>query len=466
MKKQRISDLYEDFEPETRIWPYFVLGLLIPLVPLVLTGAVGGEINWIIISKFIISSLPLIFTALVMQDGEKAWLLPISGGIYGVMQLVYWVIASLENGVNMPLGIPFTLALSPLLLSFIAYSFFQKRKRGKWLGFTLLSLIFAITFTVLCVMDDGNIMIDRGIYPLFLVILTLMIFVVTRRSDSTPWFIVLTLIALLISSSLFHSGILGMIEDGSKQNVSFFSAFLGIFVHDFEFWYTLSFFFIFAGLANKSSYRTVLEDIPSSEESVGEDIADSFNAPPSDSPQRRGFTLSSDSKYTFPPEYSRYNGEDEPPRKEPYEEQSIPKTPPRPLYGEEYREKNNPDDKWYEFIQGGVKEEDSRDRRDDSYYRDERRPRGSSRDRYRDDLMYPPRYEEDRRRREREDYRDSRYIDYDERDRYRDKDYRYRDIDDDYDDRRYRRPERDYRDRDYDYRDRDRDYRGPRDWDD
>ena len=457
MKRERISDLYEDFEPEMRIWPYWALGLLIPLVPLCLSLTISLSFSWESISKYVISTLPLIFTAFIMKDGEKSWLLPLSGALYASLTLILWVDSSLEGALGYPLGIPLAFAISPSILSLSAFSFFLKRKRGKWILPFLLSLILSSLLVVLSVYSgEEGIMIYRGIYPILLVLLSLSVVFVTRRSDSTPWFVFLLLILLLISSSLFHSGIMSMAEGEVIEGASFVSSVLGVFVHDTEFWYTLTFLFVFAGLSGKSSYRTVVEDIPEKEDNIDDDIEDTF---------RVRNERTEDVKYTYPPSSSRFSGKtEEVKREEPVREEE----PPRPRYEDESRQSAPQDDKWYEFISGGVREErrenrsrdsyrdDNRIRRDDyddyyrdsrrdQYYRDDERTRrrddGYYRDGYRDIMDDDRRYVDERRCRD-----DRRYRDRDEYPRHDDRDYRR---DDDYYRDRQRRPDYDDWDRNH-----------------
>ena len=449
MKRERISDLYEDFEPEMRIWPYWALGLLIPLVPLCLSFSISFSFSWQAISKYVISTLPLIFTAFIMKDGEKSWLLPLSGALYASLTLLLWVDSSLEGALSYPLGIPLAFAISPSILSLAAFSFFLKRKRGKWILPFLLSIILS-SFLVALSMYSGEerIMIYRGIYPLLLVLLSLSVAFVTRRSDSTPWFVFLLLILLLLSSSLFHSGIMAVLEGEAIEGASFVSSVLGVFVHDTEFWYTLTFLFVFAGLSGKSSYRTVVEDIPEKEEK--EETEETF----------RVMTERPDNmKYTYPPSSSRFSGKSE----EIKREEPVQEEPPRPRYEDEPRQSAPQDDKWYDFISGGVREE-RRDNRSRDTYRDDNRRRRDDYDDYYRDSRRDQYYRDDERIRRRDDgyyregYRDvmaddRRYVD--ER-RYRD-DRGYRDRDE------YpRRDDRDYR-RDDDYY---RDRRRPSDYDD
>ncbi|MGN1164019.1 MAG: hypothetical protein ACI4S4_04330, partial [Candidatus Ornithospirochaeta sp.] len=243
MKRQRISDLYEDFEPEIRIWPYIALGLLIPLVPLLLSFAVTSTFTWLDGAKYCVSVLPLLSAAIAMKDGEKSWLLLFSGLFYGALVLLIWVNLSMEGKGAMPLGVPFAMAISPSLLSAAAYSFFQKRKRGKW----ALPLVLAIVATAFIAFfsshAEGVFYPYRAVFPILLILLEISVFFVTRRTETTPIFLNILLILLLLSSSLFPSGILRVMENGG-EGISIVSAILGIFVHDKEFWYVLSFFFV------------------------------------------------------------------------------------------------------------------------------------------------------------------------------------------------------------------------------
>ena len=449
MKRERISDLYEDFEPEMRIWPYWALGLLIPLVPLCLSFSLSLSFSWQTISKYVISTLPLVFTAFIMKDGEKSWLLPLSGALYASLTLLLWVDSSLEGAISYPLGIPLAFAISPSILSLAAFSFFLKRKRGKWILPFLLSFLLSSSLVALSMYSgEEGIMIYRGIYPLLLVLLSLSVAFVTRRSDSTPWFVFLLLILILLSSSLFHSGIMAVLEGEAIEGASFFSSFLGVFVHDTEFWYTLTFLFVFAGLSGKSSYRTVVEDIPEKEEK--EETEETFRVT-TERPENM--------KYTYPPSSSRFSGKSE----EIKREEPVQEDPPRPRYEDEPRQSAPQDDKWYDFISGGVREE-RRDNRSRDTYRDDNRRRRDDYDDYYRDSRRDQYYRDDERIRRRDDgyYRDGyrdimdddrRYVD--ER-RYRD-DRGYRDRDE------YpRRDDRDYR-RDDDYY---RDRRRPSDYDD
>ena len=441
MKRERISDLYEDFEPEMRIWPYWALGLLIPLVPLCLSFSLSLSFSWQTISKYVISTLPLVFTAFIMKDGEKSWLLPLSGALYASLTLLLWVDSSLEGALSYPLGIPLAFAISPSILSLAAFSFFLKRKRGKWILPFLLSIILSSLLFVLSIYSgDGGIMIYRGIYPLLLVLLSLSVAFVTRRSDSTPWFVFLLLILLLLSSSLFHSGIMAVLEGEAIEGAGFVSAILGVFVHDTEFWYTLTFLFVFAGLSGKSSYRTVVEDIPEKEEK--EETEETFRVT-TERPENM--------KYTYPPSSSRFSGKSE----EIKREEPVQEEPPRPRYEDEPRQSAPQDDKWYEFISGGVREE-RRDNRPRDTYRDDNRRRRDDYDDYYRDSRRDQYYRDDERIRRRDDgyYRDGyrdimdddrRYVD--ERRYHDDRIYRDRDEYPRRDDRDYRRDDDYYRDR-------------------
>ena len=441
MKRERISDLYEDFEPEMRIWPYWALGLLIPLVPLCLSFSLSLSFSWQTISKYVISTIPLVFTAFIMKDGEKSWLLPLSGALYASLTILLWVDSSLEGAISYPLGIPLAFAISPSILSLAAFSFFLKRKRGKWILPFLLSFLLSSSLVALSMYSgEEGIMIYRGIYPLLLVLLSLSVAFVTRRSDSTPWFVFLLLILLLLSSSLFHSRIMAVLEGEAIEGVSFVSSVLGVFVHDTEFWYTLTFLFVFAGLSGKSSYRTVVEDIPEKEEK--EETEETFRVT-TERPENM--------KYTYPPSSSRFSGKSE----EIKREEPVQEDPPRPRYEDEPRQSAPQDDKWYDFISGGVREE-RRDNRSRDTYRDDNRRRRDDYDDYYRDSRRDQYYRDDERIKRRDDgyYRDGyrdimdgdrRYVD--ERRYHDDRGYRDRDEYPRRDDRDYRRDDDYYRDR-------------------
>ena len=246
-----------------------------------------------------------------------------------------------------------------------------------------------------------------------------------------------------------------MAEGEVIEGASFVSSVLGVFVHDTEFWYTLTFLFVFAGLSGKSSYRTVVEDIPGKEDNIDDDIEDTF---------RVRNERTEDVKYTYPPSSSRFSGKSE----EIKREEPVQEEPPRPRYEDEPRQSAPQDDKWYEFISGGVREErrenrsrdsyrdDNRIRRDDydDYYRDSRRDqyyRDDERIRRRDDGYYRDGYrdimDDDRRYVDERRYRDDRrYRDRDEYPRRDDRDYRR---DDDYYRDRQRRPDYDDWDRNH-----------------
>ena len=444
MKRQRISDLYEDFEPEIRIWPYVALGLLIPLVPLLLSYAVTSSFTWKDGARYLVSLLPLLFAALSMKDGEKSWLLLFSGLFYGAMVLLSWVSLSMEGNGPMPLGIPFALSLSPSLLPIASYSFFQKRKRGKWALPLVLAVLATATLAFFASYTGGNFFPYRALFPLLLLLLEISVFFVTRRTETTPVFLNIVLLLLLLSSSLFHSGILGILEKGG-EGITVVSAILGIFVHDNEFWYVLSFFFVFSALASKSSYRVYTEEVEEEEEEESERIS----TPPSPGiGEKRG--------YSFPPDSSRFAPGREDSRKreetEAREEARPREERPRPEISPA------PDDKWYQFIQGGVRDDERRS--DDREYRRQERedypPRRS--ERYYDDDRdyYRPSCDRDYRN---TDYRDDRYPvrsrEYRESRHYDNRDYRderdryYRDV---MDERAYResRDRRMPRRRDYD----------------
>ena len=268
-----------------------------------------------------------------------------------------------------------------------------------------------------------------------MVLLSLMLFFVTRRTESTPWYITLPLVLLVLSSFTLYPPFKETFLSGTlneKINTS-----LRCFLYSFPFWYTLSFLFVFSGLAGKSSYRKALvdDDAPSGTGNAGnyDDLADTVVVP---SREQSG---SPESLYTNPPRYSRFDSSQRPRDNEDGEKEDEIKSE---------RQSAPRDDKWYDFIEGGVKSEErssSVERRRTDYDERDRFSRDERRERYdeRRDERYDDRYWRDERR---------RYYDERDRDRY------YRDERRRYYDECGRGRERDYDERDYPARRYDDDY--------
>lgn len=425
MSREQYIEDYEDFEPEIRTWPYILLSFLVPLIPFVLNIVLGRDgFTPVLLIGYVTAVLPLFSAALSIKDGERAWLLAVSSGIYFIYILIMWASMKMNGAMGYPLGIPFSDAVSPVLLPVTAYAFFNKRRRRNWLGWAVLGFILSAVF-LFSAYREG---IARTLYPGLVLLLTLTIFPVTRRTESTPWYINIILVLLILSSLTLYPGLVETFTSGDIHST--ISIMVRCLLYSFPFWYTLSFLFVFSSLAGKSSYRktTVPDDTDESE---------TITVPP--------VTPATGYGYTNPPEYSRFTPQSRPrPDEKQYTrpEEDRPESQSQPARQTEVK-----DDKWYDFLEGGVKnssnsgsrsyDESGRDRdyyrdRDrererDRYYdeRDRDRDRGRCYDderRYRDDRYY------DERRSYPERYRDDRY---DDRDYYRDRDRRY--YDDDYD---------------------------------
>ncbi len=437
MRREKYIEDYEDFEPEQRSWPLFLLSVLVPLVPFIMNIIFGKDgFTPFLLADYVLSVLPLLFASISIKDGEKAWMLVLSGSLYFLFLLIEWAVLKSRGGGLYPLSIPFPLAVSPSLLSIIALSFFNKRRRNNWLGWAFLSLVLSALLVYFSYTSLESFTPYILLYPLLCLLLSLLIFFVTRRTESTPWYITSVLVLMLIASISLYPGLVETFLSGTVHDKV--NALVKFFLYGFPFWYTLSFLFVFSSLAGKSSYRKV-EVKDNDEKNVDEEIV----VPPASGRVNGDI----DRGYTAPPEYSRFDSSKDVRREERGEErQNVRVQDERCDYPP--RSDNNPpkDDKWYNFIEGGVKSgksdersnnSDSRsmeysERRDDRYY-DERGRRYVD-DRYYDDRdrrYRDERYYDDRVRR----YRDDRY--YDERER------RYRD------DRYYDERERRYRDDDY-----------------
>lgn len=436
MKRETYIEDYEDFEPEMRTWPFLLLSLLIPLIPLVLNILLGSGFTPFLVLDYVTALLPLFCTALCIRDGERGWTMIVSSALYWAAVLIEWALMKLGGKTGYPMGIPFVLALTPGLLPLTAYTFFAKRRRSNWAGWAFVSFAFSLLSLFFTWRETGEMV--WIIYPSLTALLSLMLFFVTRRTESTPWYITLPLVALVLSSFTLYPPFREALLSGTlneKINTS-----LRCFLYSFPFWYTLSFLFVFSGLAGKSSYRKALvdDDNPPVTGSAGnyDDMTETVVVPPRQSSDTVG------SGYTNPPQYSRFDSQqrcrDEEKEEEKKEEVSTG------------RQSTPRDDKWYDFIEGGVKNEEHRSsddrRRTDYDDRDRERPyRDDRRERYdeRRDERYDDRYYRDDRRRYYDDrdrdryYQDDRRRYYDDRDRTRDRDYDGRDYsprryDDDY----------------------------------
>lgn len=397
MRRDKYIEDYEDFEPENAVWPFFLLSFLIPLIPFVMNIVLASEgFTLLLLLQYITCLLPLFCTSLSIRDGERAWTILLSSFFYFAFVLFQWA----SHKINGDVALPFALNASPSLLPFIAFTFFKKRKRSNWIGWAIIGVMLSalvLYFAYRAFSLDNVVMLT---YPSALFLLSLTPFFVTRRTESTPAFVAFLLVLLVFASFTIYPSFSSSFLIGPLNEK--LTILLNCFLYSFVFWYTLSFLFVFSGLAGKSSYKRVRNE---EDENIEEEVVVS--------------TLenreSASTIYTTPPPFSRYDKTNE----------------TRVNNVAQVREERNApreDDKWYNFIEGGIRSDSRESRRGD----------------------------DDRRVRER-DYREPQRRDYypDERDRPR-----YRDDRDRYDDRRLYRDERDYypRDRRESYYESDRDY--------
>ncbi len=417
MSRGKYTEDYEDFEPEMRIWPFLLLSVMIPLIPFSMNIFLGRGFSFFLALNYVMAVLPLLSASLCMKDGERAWLFPLSSALYLLLTLVEWAVAKKTgNGGIYPLSVPFALALTPSLLPLVALSFFNKRRRSPWLGWAIVALFMSSILTFLTYSEVSDSSFLWVFYPVLMVLLSLMLFPLTRRTESTPWYFTLLLVLLILSSFTLYPSFSRTVLTGSFSQA--LSVCVRCFLFSFQFWYTLSFLFVFSALAGKSRYRR-----NSSADEDADDGAEEIIVPSSDT--KRGI----DRGYSNPPDYSRY---DRTTRQLPVgeEEKAKPVTPDPDSIRERGGERPAAaaDDKWFDFLEGGVRNDErvrrSDDRRDIYRERDDRRDRErrayDERDRSCRDY--------DRRRDERssfppDDICSRRRRDEDERDYERDRDY-------------------------------------------
>lgn len=399
--QQRLSEEYENYEPEVSVWPYVLLGFIVPLVPFLshfllienyVPNIEGTAFN--VIYMFPIAALYFI-SSYVVRTSKGSSLLIVDGIFYFFITLFYWALKT-KNGESFLYSL--CIIISPSFLAPLSYAFYAKRKRlPMWhliLLLTLLSLGLMMTYLIISQTQTGNVKhISYSMLSLLLLI-AFFTFFVTRRMESTPAFIMIPLSLYAFLTLLIGNGFISSLTSAR----SFFIYFLMEIISSYSFWFSVSFIVIYQALSHKSSFRN---------------IGISFEDKEVD------YTEEKDNADFYPEGYRAYQNDDKD-----YRTAYPPKSS---RFSNDYKEEVKP-------VQYDVKDEDIKERRapvERDYYDDrpQRRPR--------------PR----RRVVEYYDYDDDYDMDYDDR-RYRERRER-----DDFDDRPSRgteeRRHREVKDLDY-----------------
>lgn len=213
MKRETYIEDYEDFEPEMRTWPFLLLSLLLPLIPLVLNILLGSGFTPFLVLDYVTALLPLFCTALSIKDGERAWSLIVSSALYWAVVLVEWALTKLGGEAGYPMGIPFILALTPGLLPLMAYTFFAREDVQTGLDGHSYHLRSLCSHSSLHGGRRGDIMdyISLPHGPSFPDALLRY-----KKNRVDPWYITLPLVALVLSSFTLYPPFRGFPQRNSQ----------------------------------------------------------------------------------------------------------------------------------------------------------------------------------------------------------------------------------------------------------
>ncbi len=418
---QRISEEYENYEPEVSVWPYVLLGFLVPLVPFLsylLMAKHGfadsGTLIWNVL--FMVPIALLFFaSAYVVRTSEGSLSYIFIGVLHFFLTMFYW--AGRSGDTAYPLG----LMIAPSFLSPLAYAYYAKRKRKPaWtsvLILTALSSALIILYFALRKADGLYGLVCYSIPSLVLAI-SLFTFAVTRRMENTPWFIMIPLSLIAFFSLLMGDGFITASADIRELLIYILKEVASSYV----FWYSVSIIITYQALSHKSYFRNIGQQPMTEEKSTEykEDeeprpfFPEGFKGNEKEPPFR-----TADYRTAYPPRKSRFeeqNKEDSGAEKpsddedESYEERPRRQRreyydEPRPRSRRDYRDYDEDD-----YCERPLRRERYRDydEYDDDYYMERRRQRPSDddyyrerdqRERYDDRRRYLPRYEEDRPRR-------------------------------------------------------------------
>ena len=398
--QERLHEEYENYEPEVSIWPYVLLGFIVPLVPflshILLERSYSAEIEGMLFNfLYMLPIASLYFIAsYVVRTSRSSVLLIFNGLLYFFITLFYWGSRNINSAEFI---YSFGVLSSPAFLAPLSYAFYAKRKRLPGWGTTLLVSIAFLACTILYlfmkVKPTGLVGLISYSLPSLVLLVALLTFFVNRRMESTPPFIMIPLslaafLTLLIGNSFLRSTV---------SAVRFFTYLSLQLISSYSFWYAVSIIVVYQALSHKSSFRNIGINFESKDTEYTEEKDSSADFYP------EGYKeYDKDYRTAYPPKSSRFDDTAKESEEEPQKEEI--KTPPR----ERYEERRN----------------------DDDYYYDEPRRRRRP---VRRVVEYYDDYDDDEydRRRRRDDeryYRDRNDSDYDDRE-YRSRSSRVRDLD-------------------------------------
>ncbi len=266
---KRISEEYDDYEPEIPVWPLVILALVLPLIPLatffIISYTEKSEGSLVLVynlSYYLLIAFPLIITAFIVRNGRGQLAFIFSSALYVFFVLALWCLNKL-GAKTLFLDCPIATALSPAMMGLLSYSFYSKRRR-----LNLWGLIFIINVVLLVslVMALRFFLHPEGLSLLFYLPILLMLFIsimilfVTRRSEACPWYINIPLSFLVLSAFVTNYEFIALVSDinldvyGVREIVLYL---LREVAGNYLVWYYISFAFVFSSLGMKSCYKNL-----------------------------------------------------------------------------------------------------------------------------------------------------------------------------------------------------------------
>lgn len=304
------SEEYDRYEPELRVWPFILLGFLVPAVPFVCNilfskaginegfGFLYGAIEYvfIMVSFFVVSY--------ALKTSKGSWVLVLEGALFFLVKLSFWTYYKIKGVGTYPLGVPFCIAIIPSFVFLLAYAFYAKRSRLPAWGTSIsLSLVYSLASSIYLYFENGLdsvVSIAYFILSLLLVLLSFLTFFVTKRSEVTPWYINIPLV-LFVFSSLSTSPDFGTFSS-SDLNVGVIAIYiLKTVATNYMLWFFISMCFIYAGLAMKSCFKTLnkIEPIRNTVDDVNQKSSN-YAANEKDDEKYDSFSVYPDGRYAYP----------------------------------------------------------------------------------------------------------------------------------------------------------------------
>lgn len=269
------DNVYEDYEPEVRIWPYMLFALVFSITPFVfnmLPLFAAGNVGFIhyvwSISSAIAIFLFLFSAAKILRSGKGSSIFLWDGLLWAFSVTLLWAYNTYMGKAGYALSIPFLTALSPSYVFLLAYSYYRKRRGVSGLGINLLALLLSVaSFAYLYKTTgaEGFVKCVYLAYPALTTLIAIFTLVASRYTESTPFMISIGL-AMLSLAALFMYGDFGAVAaavakvspaEGLKMLLYYFFKSLQ---SNFALHLSLASCFVFDAISKKTSIADYSDD--------------------------------------------------------------------------------------------------------------------------------------------------------------------------------------------------------------